>query len=401
MLAVENSHRIQQEFAPVRTTTSYRCFARLGMIGLVSGLAGQAGALGLGAPDSVPRIGYPLRVEIPLVLAPGERLPRDECVRLQTSAQAVDSQFFPRNARMAIQSGNRPLVRIVSSEAVTEPLLEFRLVVGCDTVVARDFLLLSEVSPAPATGRNAPKGRTDISVEAAIDKGKQTGSPIRWATSTAVLLSDTSLNALARERFPASRELRDDYRRRAADSNPQLFAGIKHVGAVPLPAGITLQLPVNLPAAGATSHSSARASLVPPGGLVKVAAIINPLAGPQGLPRETVRADKLVVRATDATTVRRAPPLTPSELSAAIERIGRMIEDQGRTELQIVGGLDTVNQAFVEMKDFVSLIDTEQRSLKRAKSHCKRGWTPCRNRNHSAWLIWCWRFSALVVWAQA
>ncbi len=332
-------------------------------------------AMGLGQPVSNPVVGQPLKLEIPLLLAQGEAAPAAACVRLAQSGQGSDPQFFPRNARVTVLSGSRPHVRIVSSEAVTEPMLEFRLMLGCDTIVARDFLLLADRSESLPTAAPtlpaAKRARNDISVEAAPAQPRRSMlAPSASGDGQRLLLpAATNLNLMARQLFPDSRERRDEYRRRIAEANPMLFSGAAHIGAVHLPAGTSLLMPVAAPMP-AGEHTVAPQPRRAPG-LVKVAAAPDAPAIAAATPR-AAKPDHLVVGVAGAPDMRPPPAMTPREISGAIERIERMVEDQGRTEVQLVGGLDTVNAAFVEMKDFVQMLDTDQRQLQRAHKALER-----------------------------
>lgn len=332
-------------------------------------------AIGLGQPVSNPVVGLPLRLQIPLLLAADEALPPPSCVRLAHSGQSSDPQFFPRNARVTVLSGSRPHVRIDSSEAVTEPMLEFRLMLGCDTVVARDFLLLPDRSDAaPATVQTQPpvkQARSDISVETApLPPRRSMRAPPASVDGERLLLpAATNLNLMARQLFPDNRERRDEYRRRIAEANPTLFSGAAHVGAVHLPAGTSLLMPVAAAMSAGELPVAPQTRRVP--GLVRVAATPDAPAIAAATPR-AAKPDHLLVGVAGAPDLRPPPAMTPREISGAIERIERMVEDQGRTEVQLVGGLDTVNAAFVEMKDFVQMLDTDQRQLQRSHKALER-----------------------------
>lgn len=332
-------------------------------------------AIGLGQPVSNPVVGQPLELEIPLLLAQTEVAPAAPCVTLGQSGKGSDPQFFPRNARVTVLSGNRPHVRIVSSEAVTEPMLEFRLTLGCDTVVARDFLLLADRSESWSAA--APmllpvnRMRSDISFETAPAHPRRSmpAPPSSIDVRRLKLPVATNLNLMARQLFPDSRARRDEYRRQIAEANPTLFSRAAHVGAVHLPAGTSLLMPTaaTMPADELPVAPQIRRAT----GLVKVAAVPDAPAIVAATPR-AAKPDHLVVGVAGAPELRSPLAMTPREISGAIERIERMVEDQGRTEVQLVGGLDTVNAAFVEMKDLVQVLDTDQRQLQRAHKALER-----------------------------
>jgi hypothetical protein len=65
--------------------------------------------------------------------------------------------------------------------------------------------------------------------------------------ATQTLRYTTTLNTLARIRYPSRLDARDDYRRQVVAANPGLFTGRGPFGAVPIPAGTRLTNPSNLP----------------------------------------------------------------------------------------------------------------------------------------------------------
>jgi adhesin transport system outer membrane protein len=65
--------------------------------------------------------------------------------------------------------------------------------------------------------------------------------------ATQTLRYITTLNTLARIRYPSRLDARDDYRRQVVAANPGLFTGRGPFGAVPIPAGTRLTNPSNLP----------------------------------------------------------------------------------------------------------------------------------------------------------
>ena len=122
------------------------------LLALILAVAGgvDAWALGIGQAMRMPVIGAPLRIEIPLQLGEGELPPQAGCVRIQALEAGADAQFYPHDARVLVETRGRPRILVVASRGVAEPIVEFRLSVGCSDVVVRDFLLLAD-APSPAT----------------------------------------------------------------------------------------------------------------------------------------------------------------------------------------------------------------------------------------------------------
>lgn len=333
----------------------------------------SARALGLGQPTMVPVIGLPLRIEIPLQLNPGEKLQTD-CASIALPHGIPDRQFFPAHARVVVDTTGSPRVVIASPQPVAEPLIEFRLTVGCNNELSRDFLILpdppqalrSTQSPATAApAQSAPSAPPSSAPPLTEVLGAPSTTPVLPLPpqtrrhpveapsdeETLTLSRDTNLNSLARECYPSSQTTRDEYRRLMAQANPALFVGQGKVGSVQLPAGTVLVIPRNLP---------------PPE--EKTVARHDP-ASPQQRPARkstgessaTVAAaphkDRLII---GGDRLPNSKAMNSRELSAAIERMERMVEDQGRTEVQIAESLNTVNQAFIEAKNYIQALEASQ-----------------------------------------
>jgi hypothetical protein len=339
-------------------------------------------AIGLGTPSTAPVIGQPLRIEIPLMVATGETLPTNDCIRITPPGDAPDRQFFPRNARVLIEGGSRPKVRIIGAEAVTEPLIEFRLTLGCGNSFARDFLILSEAPAAAKTPiapyPTGPAGAANSAQPSwpaitASETGAGVTASIQGPVSTNAvngttirLTHDSTLNALARRRYPANQNTRDEYRRLMAQANPALFAGMNRVGSVALPAGTLLTVPPDLP--------PPESELQPQGDMAS-----NPVL-PTGNPKRNnqrpldtsarqplPRQDRLTIGGDAAGTLGRLHPLSPREMAAAMDRLERMLEDQGRTEHQMISNLETLNSAFIEVKNYVQTLQSQLQQMEKAQ----------------------------------
>jgi hypothetical protein len=337
-----------------------------------------AHSIGLGAPNAAPVIGQPLRIEIPLLVAAGEILPTNDCVRITPPGDAPDRQFFPRNARVLIEGGSRPKVRIIGAEAVAEPLIEFRLTLGCGNSFARDFLVLSEapgatqtpIASLPHISPYPPQASLPTLAASEAGAGTPTATlrpvPERPADSTMLRLAhDSTLNALARSRYPASQNTRDDYRRLMAQANPALFAGLSRVGSVPLPAGTLLAIPPNLPPPeNEVPAQGEMTSPVPP--------TAKPKRNTHSLPdspavQRPPRQDRLTIGGDPTSALGRLHPLSPREMAATMDRLERMIEDQGRTEHQMISNLETLNSAFIEVKNYVQTLQSQLQQMEKTQ----------------------------------
>lgn len=348
---------------------------------LVATLPLGALAIGLGAPIGNPVLGQALRIEIPLSMVPGEKAPATECVRITLPPDTPDRQFFPRNARVSIDSSRPGAARVVilSPLPLTEPLIEFRLIVGCQNELAKDFLILTQAAEAnnAVTTVGTSRGPTAAAspppvVTATAEPTLRTPAPSAMPASavpadnfaeafTLRLSRDTTLNAMARARYPRTLATRDEYRRLMGLANPQLFDGKSQIGSILLPAGTVLYIPPNLPPPEAIE--SARAAKPPANESDSVAnKPVTPASSRQKADPATTAdpKDRLVVGGGGLSAAR---PLNPRELSSAIERMERMIEDQGRTEVALSENIQTLTAAFLEVKEYMVALDAKTRKL--------------------------------------
>jgi hypothetical protein len=376
------------------------------------GAATDTAAIGLGSAVQNPVIGQPLRIDIPLLLAPGESMPGPDCIKLTPPADAPDRQFFPRRARAILNAGNKPRVSIIGPDPVAEPLLEFRLTIGCGNSFARDYIVLSDVPPAapsapsaattsnvvapfttPVVVDNAPvtpreEGRRIKSLRAPRVAPATVSAPgtdaepqdaLAADTANTLRLShDTTLNAMARVRYPTNIATRDEYRRLMAAANPEIFSGASRVGSVLIPAGTVLVVPPNLPPLESKSRTnddpdaSSRPAAPKP---APPAPAPTPIPTPTQIapqkseptPIPSKRQDRLVIGGEASGTGPVARPLSPRELAGAIERMERMMEDQSRSELAITENLNTLNSAFIEVKNYIETLESRVRQAEEAR----------------------------------
>ena len=391
-----------------RARVPYRLlFALFVALGAVT----DAAAIGLGSAVQNPVIGQPLRIDIPLLLAPGESMPGPDCIKLSPPADAPDRQFFPRRARAILNAGSKPRVSIIGPDPVAEPLLEFRLTIGCGNSFARDYIVLSDV---PSAGSLAPNSATTTNVVAPTvvapfaapavvedapvtprENGRRIKSPrtprvtapaasapgisaepndalAADAANTLRLSHDTTLNAMARARYPTNIATRDEYRRLMASANPGLFSGATRVGSVLIPAGTVLVIPANLPPLEGKSRAnddpeaSSKAAAPKPAVPTPAPAQIAPQKS-DPTPISSKRQDRLVIGGDASGTGPVARPLSPRELAGAIERMERMMEDQSRSELAITENLNTLNSAFIEVKNYIETLESRVRQAEEAR----------------------------------
>lgn len=303
-------------------------------------------ALGIGAVVRQPVFGAPLRVEIPLLLGESETPPQHGCARIQELDSSVDAQFFPRDARVLIEARGRPRVLVVASRGVVEPIVEFRLSVGCSDVVTRDFVLLADAPPAPNIEERHVAANAD-----ARNALPREGTTRFAATDTtvsshaAILPSAISLNAIARQRYPASREKRDEYRHLMVAANPRLFQAIRNPGARQLLAGTELRTPENIPP-------------IDPGPVAQIARSAPSNARP---PRSGSH-DRLLVGSRGLSDPRY---LASGEALAIVKRMEGMLDEQKQIEVQIDNSLRAANSAFEDTRRrFREIEETQERQTR-------------------------------------
>lgn len=119
-----------------------------------------AGAVGLGELRTLSRIGEPFRADIPIRLAPEERIGSD-CFRLLP----VPDSDFPSitSARLTISDKGEARLQIRGHAPVRDPLLAIRVEIACGGGIRRDYVALPQapediahsVESAPPAAGNA------------------------------------------------------------------------------------------------------------------------------------------------------------------------------------------------------------------------------------------------------
>lgn len=360
-----------------------------------------ASALELGAPLGSPTIGQPLRIEIPLRLAPGENLPGPECIRLAPPPDAPDRQFFPAGAGISLATPGAGRLVLTSPRPVRDPLVEFRLIIGCKGEWIRDYLILTH-PPSAEASRSEPPGTASTGatgvVSAAPSRDKSalveapfvppTGAPALPATAsrapasmrpgdattaggqtrTLTLDRESTLNALARQRNPGNMEARDRYRQLMARANPGLFGQAKRVGSVVMPAGTVLNMPPDLPPPDSVRSSAAAQTVVSPATAADKAKSNKSTSAPMATDSTRPAAkDRLVIGgAADVAT-----PI--KEMAISVERLEHMLIRQSELEKQLTEQLRSLENTFAGAKTQIQTMETglqqlavEQRKLKGA-----------------------------------
>lgn len=337
-------------------------------------------ALEIGNAPSVPVLGQPLHLEIPLGVPSGTSPPTSSCVRLKPRSDDKESDFFPGGMRATIETGQNGATALVisSSNAITTPVVGFRVHIGCDGGVARDFILLSsppreivaakQSTETPKTAQASP-----IAVQTAQE------APARDAVEITELRvsENTTLNKLARELYPSSRDTRDEYRRLMAQANPGLFAGAHRVGSVPIPAGTVLKIPPGLPKGEnetAGKVAVAEAAVKMPVAVESAAKEKEPEAKPAKHPPRAPlapRPDETAVNLREKKTDRlvigggrkegQASSLSQQEIKQSLERLEQMVGERSHNDLVMSETLKSMATSFSEVKNYLQSVDERVR----------------------------------------
>ena len=155
----------------------------------------SAGAAGLGKVSGSPVMGEPLLLEVPLL--DGENLTA-ECIQFNPHSAASDSQFFPHKATIDLKkkADGAQTVITIRGPQFNQPVLEFRLTVGCGNQISRDYVLL------PSPGRELRYDPVPITKPAVMPVAENSPPVIVKKAGNAVSSSDSSLNTMAKQRYP-------------------------------------------------------------------------------------------------------------------------------------------------------------------------------------------------------
>jgi hypothetical protein len=358
----------------------------------------SAAALQIGEPAALPVLGQTLDLEIPLALASGEQTPANECVRLRARPDDDEGTFFLRDMRAAVAThGAQVVLRITTPQSVNVPAVGFRLSLDCAVGVAKDFMLLvspREVLMPMSASTSAPSSAAPLAQSPPTAR-------VGGASHELRLLRDTTLNRLAQRRYPSSRPARDEFRRLIAQLNPELFANIEHVGAVPLPAGTVLKMPAVLPGGGQSDVSEEPAksavSVTPAAPMAAGlraesllrAAAVEAVASPAGEVRgggsgrsgSTRREDRLLIGAS------RIPALSRQDLGQALDRLEQMMGEKSRSDLAMSETLTSLAGSFAEVQVYLQGVDERVRRAETEQARAQAELQTLRIQTQSAFSL--------------
>lgn len=274
-------------------------------------------SLGLGDVQGKAVIGRTLHLEVPIIGADNVR-EQISCVRLIPDGDDADL------VNISLRVERRKLI-LSSNRMITQPVIRFRIRMGCPAFLEEAYVILAEPSE---TTTDAPlRFGTEKVVAPVVERRDGERLTVR---------SQTTLRLLSRERFPESSSARVRFIRKVAAVNPQLFVSEARAYDQPLVAGTELMMP---PEESVAARSPAPARQPRP---TESASRIGPDAASKPLPRDSKGRGpgRLVIGATDLSL--RGP--TTAELSESLDRLTEAMSEQVTVELAMIErlkGLET------------------------------------------------------------
>jgi hypothetical protein len=202
------------------------------LLALGTALSSPAVALGFGDVRAAALLGQPLNIALPVSLAEGETLTSD-CVSAEV--QSGDARLPPGTVRARVTQGrdaNEAIVRISTTLAIDEPIVNLTVSAGCPARITRTITLLADppLVTATAPAVTAPAASAELPRTAAIAPSPApgadgTGSGAARATRPTPPPRATARSAAAAPRaVPQNTVEAGDPANRAAPSRPRRAA---------------------------------------------------------------------------------------------------------------------------------------------------------------------------------
>lgn len=292
-------------------------------------LAGNASAFELGQASGRATLGQPLRLEIPLSGIDGQ-VPAPSCFRLRQPSSDVGSDFAARNGHIEVQNDRgRVKLIVTTSVAVRDPVIGFTVNAGCEFGLSREYTMLVGFPTAPA-------------VETV--RAEAPAAPAPRAEPAARAPGETTLNDMAREKYPSQPRARERYIRMMLKANPELSDR-----DVPIAAGTELREPRGLPERR-THHPK------PPAARAEAAEMpASPAASTEPAPTPAPPPPKPQQRAAkkggDRLVLGTAPETKESVLLAEAERLTNVLLEQSKTQEEMVANIATLEANYNKLHD--------------------------------------------------
>lgn len=292
-------------------------------------------ALGLGEIEGRAVIGRPLQVAIPILGSSGD--PRQTaCASLLPEGDDEGQGSI----RIKVE-GDR--LRLSTAQALYQPVLQFRIRLGCSGAFERSYVILADPAKHEAPG---PSGQSQIPAPIA----GEAPSALPQAASEApgqrsiVLMSATSLRMLSRQRYPDDSAIRVNFIRRVAAANPELFASEDAAFDQRLAAGTRLLLPPGLPA-----PRQAESAATQPGAGSGTGATRREASAPSGSakPKQESGRGRLIVGAAGLSA---ANGPSTAELNESIDRLIEVMNQQIMVQIAMTERIKAVEADLAELK---------------------------------------------------
>lgn len=330
-------------------------------------LATAAQAIGLGNPVETPTLGKPLRLEIPLTGHTGAP-PAIECLQLSPLPTTADALYFPRTARIQIEMRQGRPVAVVAGGNVLQPVVEFRLTLGCTYGLARDYTLLTAL---PLLENPKPTVEPPVAPRPAIAAASLSAETLR-------LTQETTLEFLARQRYPNQPKAREKFKRMMRVANSDRIPAGEGFDTAPLPAGMELSIPRGLPERRQGPYIPPRPSAPPTKPtsqpVQSPATAYAPTASPTG--KGSPAKDRLVLDAAAA------PPLSAAEAETELARLEAVHANQVKAQEALDERIARAQEAFADIKEHLLRTEARLRTLEEQNKELAR-----RNDETQAWQL--------------
>ncbi|MDO8789789.1 MAG: hypothetical protein Q7J42_17070 [Sulfuritalea sp.] len=296
-------------------------------------------ALGLGEVEGRAVIGQRLNIAIPIL---GDL---DNAVQTGCAAVLPGSDDDGRDRISIRVEGDR--MHLSTSLGLTQPVLQFRVRVGCGSSFERSYVVLSEPPETPVAvslPRVDTALREEVDTPPVLPKGMPSaGLPSTSGQPGIVLASSTSLRMLSRQRYPGDSRARVRFIRQLAAANPELFASEEAAFDQRLAAGTRLLMPPGLPVLPRAGSVAARA----PGSGATRSAPAAPLA--VGKPGKATGAGRgrLIVGSAGLSA---APGPSTAELNESIDRLVEVMNQQVLVQIAMTERVKAVEAELAELK---------------------------------------------------
>jgi hypothetical protein len=249
---------------------------------------------------------------------------------LRQPSSDVGSDFAARNGHIEVVNDHgRVKLVVTTSVAVRDPVIGFAVAAGCEFGLSREYTMLVGFPTAPAV--------ETVRTEAPA-------APAPRAEPAARAPGETTLNDMARQKYPSQPRARERYIRMMLKANPELSDR-----DIPIAAGTELHEPQGLPERR-TGPYRAKAPVAPAEAVeppAKPAAAAEPPPPPAPAPKPQRAAKK----GNDRLVLGTAPETKESVLLAEAERLTNVLLEQSKTQEEMVANIATLEANYNKLHE--------------------------------------------------